>query len=735
MCDIDITISGDKNDSNIILESPYSNIVEKINNNSEDLYNQDNYNYKENEYDYIIVGTGAGGAGVLLKLLSNESKKFKILVLEQGGDKGFSYDKNINNGFGSFKFNIDSTEIALNNNNIFSVDTAPEDITEYNNNIKKDQIYPILVANVLGGNTTNNAGIWHHQPITNMASFPPNNLENFNIEKWESNCELVTKHLTGFNREDFFNNSLNSETSSLGIRRLKNMFNNFKNLLKTKWANGLEKFLEYFFTYYNGIPFSDSNFERNEAKLIISTFFKNNEKMGVVPPIFRIFNDYKIIKQNDNEYKNENVTLKLYSQTKKILLDNENNFKAYGVELENNIQYLARYKIFICCGAFDTPKLLAKSNLGKSDWYNNTPKLDSELRNRIDNGMGKLWQTPDTLRSDFLLKDYNNVYQNVQGDFANVNVQTNLFGSTDINKPINLNTFPFLWYITYEYVRYGTISGLPNPLTNKDIKDGYKEYFNLLDITKSLAFFQAIQPYMISKNYSSEDIEKVKNGISNFDNLKLSYSVVNILCQYRVYDNLNEYSGGSINFEKDNFTYSGLKANFGWEQLQKNKSFKETIINSQKYIKENLLTALDEQGLLFKDMDDIINHAISSNNYSNLYTVIFGAFSSKISQDNLNIFVFDPYKWTDINGKEHSAYINPTNLDSNLNNVNATLSSGWHYTGTCCYISNRTTGEVVPGLMIADGSAFQGPVKNNSMASISAIGAYMAEMALDEHKK
>ena len=53
----------------------------------------------------------------------------------------------------------------------------------------------------------------------------------------------------------------------------------------------------------------------------------------------------------------------------------------------------------------------------------------------------------------------------------------------------------------------------------------------------------------------------------------------------------------------------------------------------------------------------------------------------------------------------------------------------WHTVGTASAASDPHTLQVVPGLMISDASGLVGPTTNNVMASVAALGYYMAEKA------
>ena len=53
----------------------------------------------------------------------------------------------------------------------------------------------------------------------------------------------------------------------------------------------------------------------------------------------------------------------------------------------------------------------------------------------------------------------------------------------------------------------------------------------------------------------------------------------------------------------------------------------------------------------------------------------------------------------------------------------------WHTVGTAFAASDPHTLQVVPGLIIGDATGLVGPTTNNVMASVAALGYYMAEKA------
>ena len=684
-----------------------------------------------NEYDYIIIGTGAGAAGVLLGLLEKGIGTEKILVIEKGNANTLTFN-DINNNSGYINYDITTTENKLNNNDVISVETQPEDIYKLNGTIEKNKQYPILIANTVGGNTANNVGFWHHQPISTIASFPPNNLNNFDINKWENFCKLATTKLTNFDRNEYFDNSVNSNTQVFGISRITKMKENLNNLIKTKFAKSLKKFIK---RYNISIPFNDSNLERNEKKIVNSTLVVKDDIIGICPPILRVFNDFNIkYNKNSEEFNSNNVRVITNTEVEKLLL-NDDFTRAYGVSINNNNTrniYTARHKIFVCAGAFDTPKLLAKSNLGKRSWYsdNNLVNPNSELKDRLDT-MGQLWQTPDYSSLAILLKNKNenNGIKYFQDDLANVNIQNNIFNN--IQPKLNFSSVSYLWYILWENFRNDPILGL----NGKNLKDDFQIFKQYFENSKSLLFNSSLFPgtksikeFMESNNYTNEEINKVEEGIKNTFFNDLNFKIFSNLYQYRVVDNKIDYPGGYLDFEKDKFNYDNLKANFGWSKIEQNDNFKKSVEQSINNQLNYLFPALNEENLCYKSFNDIIDNALETNIYGSLTA----SFLSNYSTNTQGIpLILEPFTYTDNQNKEQTIYVSDYFRKTNSNEFAVNLSSGWHYTGTAFNISDKNTGEVVPGLMIADGSSFNGPVKNNSMASICTIGIYMANLALE----
>ena len=696
-----------------------------------------------NEYDYIILGTGAGAAGVLLSLLKNGTGNEKILVIEQGNANTFDFDKNVNNGYGQVNFENGATLRSLENVNVKTVDTQPEEIFDLNNNSRGEKIYPILLGNVLGGNTTNNLGYWHHQPISTIANFPPNNLNNFDINKWEKATIETTQNLTAVNREDYFNGAIHINRTLVTFRNiLSNSITYLNNLFSNSYYFSIQK-IRNFFKHHINVPFSDVNLERGQTKLATTTFFFNKDSglVGIIPPIMRIFNDYNILYNSTlDEFSNENVRVILNSEVDKLLVNDEYT-EVYGVQLVNGTEYRSRHKVFICCGAFQTPRLLAKSNLGPQKWYNENnnsilsrKKLNSELDERIENGNFTLWQTPDFTGNIILTNLFRDLLDGARQfgkDGTNINDQC-LFLANNGRTKFGPSNVPNLWYALWEGIRFDPLIGLKG----KDLKE---DYFLLLEFFSNNILFTfnlSTKPYMIQNNYSEEDINKVEQGITNMDNINLAFIGITNLAQYRVNFNKDEYPGGFIRFKNENFDIKDIKADFGWSTLQTNKSFLEAVRENIRYIKNDLFTNIFKSDLGFRSFKDIIDAAISSNDYNNLTTGLMYYYSSK---DGIPIIYDEPYKYKNDNNEEIEIYVDEfcrVNEDEIYEKAKFFgMSSGWHYTGTCSDISNRDTGELLPGCMIADGSAFNGPVKNNSMASCAAIGHYMAEMAINQKEE
>jgi choline dehydrogenase-like flavoprotein len=695
-----------------------------------------------NEYDYIILGTGAGAAGVLLSLLKNGTGNEKILVIEQGNANTFNFDKNVNNGFGQVNFEDGATLRSLENINVRTVDTQPEEIFDLNNNSIGEKVYPILLGNVLGGNTTNNLGYWHHQPISTIADFPPNNLNNFDINKWKKATIETTQNLTSVNREDYFNGAIHINRTLVTFRNiLRNSITYLNNLFSDSYYFSRQKILN-FFKYHINVPFSDVNLERGQTKLATTTFFFNKESglLGLVPPILRIFNDYNILYNSTlDEFSNENVRVILNSEVKKLLV---NDFtEVYGVQLVNGTEYRSRHKVFISCGAFQTPRLLAKSNLGPQKWYNENnksilsrKKLNPELDERIENGNFTLWQTPDFSSKIIIINLFGDLLDSCRQfgkDGTNINDQCLFVANNGITKfgPLSI---PNLWYALWEGIRFNPLIGLKG----KDLKEDFLLLLEFLSNNILLTFNLNTKPYMIKNNYSEEDINKVEQGITNLNIINIAFTGISSLVQYRVNFNKDEYPGGFIAFRNENFDIKDIKADFGWSTLQTNKSFLEAVREHIRNIKNDLLTNIFKSDLGFRSFRDIIDAAISSGDYNNLTTILMLNYTSK---DGIATIYDEPYRFTNDNNEEIEIYVEE-NCRVNEDEINEKaqffgMGSGWHYTGTCSDLSNRDTGELLPGCMIADGSAFNGPVKNNSMASIAAIGYYMAEMAINQKEE
>ena len=683
-----------------------------------------------NEYDYIIIGTGAGGAGVLLGLLEKGKGNEKILVIDKGNTNTLSFDDKFNNNKGYTPYDKGTTNAKLRNKDIITVDTQPENIKQLDGTVLENQVYPIIIANTIGGNTSNNAGFWHHQPLSTIASFPPNNLNNFDINKWEEYTKLSTSKLTNFDRGEYYQNSVSNDTTVFGTSRIAQMKEKYDNFLSTRFTNAIKKFINRFgFT----IPFNDSNLERNENKLITVTNVYNEGKMGMVAPILRVFNDYNIIYNADiEEFNNENVKVITNSDVEKILL-NTDFTEAYGVNVNNkngNIEYKARHKVFVCCGAFDTPKLLAKSNLGKRSWYsnNNSTNPNNELQDRLDT-MGKLWQTPDFKFWSVAWKideNENEGFKCLNGDYSNINDQILIFDN--VKPPVQFGSVPFTWIGLWETLRTSPILGLKGV----DILEDYYLFLKFQEDNKMLSFNLSIKAHMQNNGYTEEQINKVEEGISNFDINNLTFATISGLTQYRVYDNKVEYPGGSLDFNTDKFDYENLKADFGWENLQTNNSFRTSVQQQIDALRNSTIPAMFENGSAFSSYNEIIDNALALNRFDLLVTGIMAVYSTTLA--GLPVVV-PPLTYTDNTNVERTVYIDDSLKAATPDEYKATLSSGWHYTGTCFDISDKETGEVVPGLMIADGSSMNGPVKNNSMASISAVGIYMATLALENKKK
>jgi hypothetical protein len=689
-----------------------------------------------NEYDYIIIGTGAGGAGVLLGLLEKGTGNEKILVIEKGNANTLTFDNQFNNSAGFSNWKEGYTNQKLRNNDLITVDTQPENITLLNGQVLENQTYPILIANTVGGNTSNNAGYWHHQPISTIASFPPNNLENFDLNKWEEHCELTTRKLTNFDRGEYFENSVNDSTTVFGISRIAEMKEKFNNFLTTRFTNTINNFIKRFgFT----LPFNDSNLERNESKIMTTTVVFNEGRMGIIAPILRVFNDNNIIYNSQtSEFNNENVRVVTNTDVERLVL-NSDFTKALGVLVNNNnnstVEYKARHKIFVCCGAFDTPKLLAKSNLGKREWYlnNNATNPNTELQSRLDT-MGKLWQTPDFWFQGFGYKIDENENEGIRlisTDNTNTNGQGFIFDNNV--PPVQFGSVPFTWYAFWETLRNNPLI----PFTKTDIKEDYYIFLKWLEETKLTAFdtgllpsplTKSIKTYMEEQGYTLEQINQVREGISNTDINKVTFPVMSMLTQYRVYDNKVDYPGGSLNFEPDKFDYENLKADFGWAKLQTNSNFRTSVQQAIDVTRNNILPGLDENNSAFSSFKDIIDNAVERNRYDLLVSGMLAFYSTT----TVGIpTVLDPFSYTDNTGKPRTVYVEDKSKIEKPEDASMTLSSGWHYTGTCFDISDKTTGEVLPGLIVADGSSMNGPVKNNSMASISALGVYMASLAIE----
>ena len=192
-----------------------------------------------------------------------------------------------------------------------------------------------------------------------------------------------------------------------------------------------------------------------------------------------------------------------------------------------------------------------------------------------------------------------------------------------------------------------------------------------------------------------------------------------------------------VRFENGEFQLKDIKAKFGWSNLQTNESFIKSIKEVIRYTRNELLTQMFKTKTGFKSFKNVIDESIKINKYNNLTSAIMVFYSR--NSDNFPIVFDEPYKFINDDNEEIEIYvdeylrINENEIFEKANLFN--LFSSWHYTGTCSDISNRDTGELLPGCMIADGSAFNGPVKNNSMASIAAIGYYMAEMAINQKEE
>ena len=720
-----------------------------------------------NEYDYIIIGTGAGAAGVLLGLLEYGTGNEKILVLEKGNANVYTFDNEFNNGYGYSKFEDGAGIKAINNKTVKSFISQTETI-----NVKVgstffplDFDYPILSGNVLGGNTYNNGGFWHHQPVETIFLNPPNNLNNFDLNTWEQITQLTTKKLTNYERGEYYGDSVNANTSVIGSSRL-NIFQKFKNFLKTTFAS---MFGENFFKTANiNIPFADSNLQNGTSKVSFTTVLLSENfddptsivgktrNAAICPLIMRVFQDHKIkINSAKTELNNDKVKVLLNSEVEKIILNSDYS-KATGV-LVNGTQYTSTKKIFVCCGAFSTPSLLAKSNLGKDDWYQggNIYNPNTTLQSRLNN-MGKLWQTPDY--TFFLLPmkiDFSNPNKGIQWfsyDGNNVNSQYILLNNANIS--VNTNTVPNYWNLVYELVRQGLKPiGFPQ---DTNVQESYYEYLRITDSARLWAFDGTIPlvekyGYTSIKNYMeknpddftsvySYDIDTiigiVRDGIANQDITQANISGLNLLLQYRVNNNF-EYPGGALDFpKKNNFDLTDISANFGWTNLQTNTSFVKSVQEGFKQYREKVIPAVYESDQAFSNFSDIINFSIQTENFTLLLFTTMALYSTSFSsvQGTYGVDILDPDEITLPNGTTINVYtdeqsrINTTTFDVPLN-----FKSGWHYTGTASNISDPNTGEVVPGLMIADGAAFNGPVRNNSMAAISAIGGYMAKLAIDQN--
>lgn len=183
-----------------------------------------------------------------------------------------------------------------------------------------------------------------------------------------------------------------------------------------------------------------------------------------------------------------------------------------------------------------------------------------------------------------------------------------------------------------------------------------------------------------------------------------------------------DYPGGTLSWPKDYFEVTAARVDLGWKDEQR--PLKATVSYHQyakevyNFVMDKSLPAIAAAQATFSSYEEMVAYGSKTNDstyFSALVSPVGGG-TIHLVGPNRDIPVYAvgwPKDWSSLEAFKD----NPIHFPS------------WHTVGTASAASDPHTLQVVPGLMIGDASGLVGPTTNNVMASVAALGYYMAEKA------
>jgi len=183
-----------------------------------------------------------------------------------------------------------------------------------------------------------------------------------------------------------------------------------------------------------------------------------------------------------------------------------------------------------------------------------------------------------------------------------------------------------------------------------------------------------------------------------------------------------DYPGGTLSWPKDYFEVTAARVDLGWKDeqrpLEATVSYHQYAKEVYNFVMDKSLPAIAAAQATFSSYEEMVAYGSKTNDstyFSALVSPVGGG-TIHLVGPNRDIPVYavgGPKDWSSLEAFKD----NPIHFPS------------WHTVGTASAASDPHTLQVVPGLMIGDASGLVGPTTNNVMASVAALGYYMAEKA------